>query len=111
MAKVVISKGKKVDEPAVVRGRKQAAVTTAVHGGETKRAGKGKLEGNGQDKYGFRIGTKRSDVMEMLSAGKYTWSDITQKLDPLTNKQIKSIAEIAGKEIIESNSGKLSLRR
>ena len=69
------------------------------------------VTGLGDDKYGFRLGTKRSKVMEMIEKGKYTFKEITKTLAPLNSSQIRKIAHIAGKKISIVNGDKLSLAK
>lgn len=63
-----------------------------------------------KDAYGFRLGTKRQLVMEMLGKGEFTAKEIAVKLAPFTTAEVKSVASLAGKTVVEDEkSGRVRI--
>lgn len=63
-----------------------------------------------KDAFGFRKGTKRSDVIAAIKSGKNSFKEIIEKFSPLTKNQINGIASIAGVELEVSDKGKVSIK-
>lgn len=97
---------KKMAKKKVTATKKEAEVK-----GKKEKKGKKKVkDAVGRDEFGFKVGSKRADVMLMLKSKNATFDSIETKLAPITKQQIKSIAALVKKTILETPKGKVSIK-